>query len=473
VSGPFGAGPTVSGMFTHAHITRRRGRVATLAALLATASVLLFHSDSSTRPAWLDEDDELEGRDTVGRVVTNDERAIEAAFALESYRPGSIARLRLFSSGRALSVRLFRAGLEGIRTKANNMMFGVEVARVRRFRSFHAGQTLRIRIGSWTSGLYFARLAAPGDRLGFAVFVVAPRRLGENRVAIVLPTNTWQAYNVRDDDGDGIGDSWYADGYHNVVKLGRPLLDRGVPFRYRVYDLPFLRWLDRTRRRVDVLSDLDLHRASGDALVRAYRLIVFPGHHEYVTEREYDAIQRYRDFGGNLAFLSANNFYWRVVRRGSTLSRIAHWRRLGRPEAALIGVQYIGNDDGEHRGPWLVKSSSATEWLFAGTGIRAGSRFSNGGIEIDAVDASSPRGAAIVAEIQNLLGPGMTGQMSYYETERGASRLRGGRIHACRRCLPAARPARHAEPVATAHRGERVSRPSGLRPQGSDPLISR
>jgi hypothetical protein len=407
-------------MFTHAYISRRLGRVATLAALLATASVLLLHSDSSSRPAWLDEDEELEGRDTVGRVVTNDERTIEAAFALESYRPGSVARLRLFSSGRALSVRVFRAGPEGIRTKANNIMFGVEVARVRRLASFRAGQTLRIRIGPWPSGLYFARLAAPGGRLGFAVFVVAPRRLGENRVAIVLPTNTWQAYNVRDDDGDGTGDSWYADGYHNVVKLGRPLLDRGVPFRYRVYDLPFLRWLDRTGRRVDVLSDLDLHNASGEALARAYAAIIFPGHHEYVTEHEYDAIQRYRDLGGNLAFLSANNFYWRVDRRGSTLTRIAHWRRLGRPEAALIGVQYIGNDNGEHRGPWLVKSSRATRWLFAGTGKRPGSRFSNGGIEIDAVDESSPRGTAIVAEIPNLLGRGMTGQMSYYETERGA-----------------------------------------------------
>ena len=27
----------------------------------------------------------------------------------------------------------------------------------------------------------------------------------------MLPTLTWQAYNLRDGDGDGKGDSWYAE----------------------------------------------------------------------------------------------------------------------------------------------------------------------------------------------------------------------------------------------------------------------
>jgi Peptidase family M23 len=55
VSGPFGAGPTVSGMFTHAHISRRLGRVATLAALLAAASALLFETDARTKSVSLTE----------------------------------------------------------------------------------------------------------------------------------------------------------------------------------------------------------------------------------------------------------------------------------------------------------------------------------------------------------------------------------------------------------------------------------
>ena len=94
---------------------------------------------------------------------------------------------------------------------------------------------------------------------------------------------------------------------------GRPYLNRGVPYHFRRYDLPFLHWLARTNRDVDVLSDADLERAPDAAtLEQAYDLMVFPGHHEYVTKREYDLVgEGYRNLGGgNLAFLSANNFFW-------------------------------------------------------------------------------------------------------------------------------------------------------------------
>ena len=151
-----------------------------------------------------------------------------------------------------------------------------------------------------------------------------PRRLGEHRVAVVLPTFTWQAYNFRDDDGDGDEDTWYADpARERSVGLGRPYENRGVPPHYKHYDQPFLRWLYHTGRNADYLTDSDLDRIGrGDTLARAYRLLLFPGHHEYVTAREYDAVERFRDLGGNLMFLSANNFYWRVDRRGSRIERI-------------------------------------------------------------------------------------------------------------------------------------------------------
>jgi hypothetical protein len=42
-----------------------------------------------------------------------------------------------------------------------------------------------------------------------ASFVLRPRPLGERRIAVVAPTLTWQAYNLRDDDdGDGTRDTW-------------------------------------------------------------------------------------------------------------------------------------------------------------------------------------------------------------------------------------------------------------------------
>ena len=232
------------------------------------------------------------------------------------------------------------------------------------------------------------------------------------------------AYNFRDADGNGVGDSWYVDRSRDTVGLGRPMLQRGVPFRFRSYDLSFLRWLDRTHRTVDVLSDLDLEHTSADALARAYRLVVFPGHHEYITRRAYDVIAGYRDRGGNLAFLSANNLYWRVDRRRGSLVRVAKWRDLGRPEAAVVGVQFVKNDDGSSRGSWLVRRSLHRRWLFGP--LPPGTRFSNGGIEIDMVSPASPPGTTVVAEIPNLFAPGLNAQMAYYETAGGAKVFAAG-----------------------------------------------
>ena len=121
-------------------------------------------------------------------------------------------------------------------------------------------------------------------------------------------------------DDDGKGDTWYADWKRHTARLGRPYLNRGVPFNFGRWDLPFLHWLARNGRSVDYLADADLETvASGRALAEAYDLIVFPGHHEYVTSHEYDVVEQFRDLGGNLMFLSANNFFRRVDRRGDQM----------------------------------------------------------------------------------------------------------------------------------------------------------
>jgi hypothetical protein len=120
-------------------------------------------------------------------------------------------------------------------------------------------------------------------------------------------------------------------------------------------------------------------------------------------------------------FLSANNFFWRVVRRGDTIVKTKQWRDLGRPEAALVGVQYRGNDGGERRAPWTLTSSPATRWVFARTGLGRGEQFGDDwGIEIDGTDESSPSQVQVLAEIADVYGPGFTAQMTYYETETGA-----------------------------------------------------
>ena len=343
---------------------------------------------------------------------------LEAAFGRESYRPGDTARLALWRAGGDVTVQVFRSGPERVKTRGNSTMNGVPVARPARYR---AGSRFRIRIGTWPTGVYFTRVIARGGRVAFAPFVLRPRRLGKHRVAVVLPTLTWQAYNFRDDDRDGSPDTWYADRTRRSLRLARPFLNRGVPLRFRSYDLPFLHWLAWNDRPVDYFAQSDLERmTSPRGLRQAYDLIIFPGHHEYVTGREFGLITAYRNMGGNLMFLSANNFYWRVERRGTRLNLIAMWRELGRAEAALVGVQYVTY--GSHlRGPYVVRDTRRTPWLFRGTGLRKGSSFGTFGIEIDRKTAASPRGTHVIAELRNGQGAGLAAQMTYYE--RGGAKV--------------------------------------------------
>jgi hypothetical protein len=364
----------------------------------------------------------LEGDEHECPLAKKATQSIEAAFRRESYAPASTASLVIYTRARQLTLQVFRVGAERTSTIGNITMNGVPVSTKRAVGSSTGHRVSRVKMGKWPSGLYFARLVAVDGRVGFAPFVVRPERMGQHRVAVVLPTLTWQAYNLRDDDGDGKRDSWYGRWSLRVVRLGRPYLNRGVPPYFRCWDLPFLNWLARTERKVDVLAQSDLeHAPSAASLFAAYDLIVFPGHHEYVTTREYDIVEGYRDLGGNLMFLSANNFFWRVVRRGDAIVKKKQWRDLGRPEAALIGAQYRANDGGTRRAPWTLTRAPATRWVFAGTGLGPGDQFGDGwGIEIDHADESSPSQVQVLARMPELYGPGFTAEMTYYETETGA-----------------------------------------------------
>jgi hypothetical protein len=351
---------------------------------------------------------------------------VTAYFEQESYRPGDQARLVVPDTAQQVSVQIFRTGTEAEPTVPNDVMLGTPVTKIVPVGAVHGRRALSIHIADWPSGVYFAQLTAPGARVGYAPFVLAPRHLGEHRVAVVMPTQTWQAYNFRDDNGDGQPDTWYAGWKKLQARLIRPFLDRGVPPHWKQYDAPYVRWLVQTHRNVDYLSDAELRNVrNGKTLADAYSLIVFSGHHEYVTTHEYDVVSRYRDFGGNLAFLAANNFFWKITIKHNVMTRVAQWRDLGRPEAALIGVQYRGNDRGGHRGPWLVRGGAeATPWLFNHMSTTEG--VGSGGIEIDATSSASPKNIHILAEIPNLYGPGFTAQMTYYETPAGAKVFAAG-----------------------------------------------
>lgn len=354
---------------------------------------------------------------------------LDAACSQRSYRAGDVAEITLAADANTIQAQLYWAGPEQVPTYANDELNGVAVGdpvTLDWHANLNAPASFGMSVGAWPSGVYFVRIESDDGRLGFAPFIIRPAAPSA-RVAVVMPTNTWQAYNFYDGDGDGFGDSWYVTWATKSIDLSRPHLRRGVPYRFRSYDLAFLHWLARTGKQADFYSDEDLVLfATGDDLRKAYDLVIFPGHEEYVTAHAFDVVERYRDVGGNLAFLASNNFFRRVERRGDQLELVGLWRDLGRPGAALLGNEYRASDRGNHQSSFVVTAEGAASWAFAGTGLTAGSSFGRFGIEIDATASSSPPGTQVLAEIPNALGPGLTAQMTYYETAAGAKVFSAG-----------------------------------------------
>ena len=147
-----------------------------------------------------------------------------------------------------------------------------------------------------------------------------------------------------------------------------------------------------------------------------------------MSTRLYDLVEGFRDLGGNLLFLSANNFFRRVDRRDHVLTLIDEWRDLGRPEAGLLGNQYLASDRGQKRAPFTVVGADLAPWAFAGTGLGNGSTFGLYGIEIDARGPASPAGTQVLATIPDLFGPGRSAEMTYYEHESGARVFSAGAL---------------------------------------------
>lgn len=340
-----------------------------------------------------------------------------AGLAHRSYRPGQVATLRI-DGGTATSatLQIFLAGAAGgdapvtAQPGRDANTHGEAVSAPSTVSRPSDGTPWKVRIplgADWPSGDYVARLSWPGHS-AYAPFILRPRRLGTAPVLVIEPTNTWHAYNVY------AGDSWYLNPAVHRIDLthpfaatdvkGRPV-PAGLPKQFKTLDVGFLRWYWQSGYRADFFSDDDLENIKSVKQLLRYKLIVFGGHEEYVTSHVYKLITQYRDAGRNLAFLSANNFFYKVEVHGDTMVGRTMWRTLGKPEATLVGAQYVGWNGGQSPNqPYHLINRQAAEWLFKGTGLRNGATFGNYGIEIDEPNTASPDDTDVLAEIPHAFG---------------------------------------------------------------------
>jgi len=352
---------------------------------------------------------------------------VEASFLRRSYPQGGPATVSIATDTPAVRIQVFSYLGSGVRDPNTEAVAMTPSIRLGWRGHRNAPHSVDVgRDGTWPSGLYFLRARTTDGRLAYAPFILRPRTPGEHRVAVVVPTNTWQAYNFRDGNGDGWADSWYIGGATRAIDLRRPYVEPGLPYRFHDWSAAFASWLKASGKQADYLSDDDLEAyKTGADLRNAYRLVVFSGHEEYVTGHEYDVVQRYRDLGGNLMFMSANNFFWKVTRKGQILRRIEQWRKLGRPEAALVGVQFVAGNYGQSEKPYVVQS--AASWVFAGTGLVDGASFGRGGVEVDARAPSSPATLVVLARIPQAIGS-RDAEMTLYTGPAGSKVFAAGSL---------------------------------------------
>jgi hypothetical protein len=353
-----------------------------------------------------------------------------AGFEARSYTPGQVAVLDVGGSQtNRVTLQVFQAGASGTPGPAaapgwDRNTFGKPVTTPQQVRRPSGARRWLVHVpldSTWPSGDYVARLSWRGHT-DYAPFVLRPSRLGTAPILVVEPTNTWHAY----DDVDG--DSWYLDASVHHIDLTHPFassrvngtpVPAGLPEQFQRFDVGLLRWYWHSGYRADFISDDDLEHISSARQLSRYRLIVFGGHEEYVTSHTFDLITAYRNAGGNLAFLSANNFFYKVEVSGNTMTGRIPWRGVGRPEAALLGAQYAGWDEGNYpNNPYHVTDTAAAPWLFTGTGLQDGSTFGNYGIEVDEPDSASPPHTHVLAEIPNELGSGKPAEMTIYTKGR-------------------------------------------------------
>ena len=203
-------------------------------------------------------------------------------------------------------------------------------------------------------------------------------------------------------------------------------------------DSHLLTWLEQNHIDYDLITDQELHDEGVDAIA-GYAAVTTGSHPEYHSTESLDALQAYRDLGGNFMSLGGNGFYWKValhpegngaieIRRAESGIRAwaaepgeyyqafdggygGLWRRNNRPPQKLAGVGFSAQ--GVFLGSYYRRhpetfTNQEIAWIFHGIDeeIIGDFGFSGGGaagFELDRADTrlGSPDDLHLLASSEN------------------------------------------------------------------------
>ena len=173
---------------------------------------------------------------------------VEAAFLRRSFVPGEPMELRILADAPALTLQFLRCGAEAEGTVRTDELKGAPMGEPvgLDWSGKRSGPvTITVQTGDWPTGLYAARLTTDDGRIGFAPFVIRPKVLARTRAARRPPDEHLAGVQLLRRRRRRLG--------RHVVRRRQPgrrsdaaVRDRGVPPRFRSYDLGYLKWLHWT-----------------------------------------------------------------------------------------------------------------------------------------------------------------------------------------------------------------------------------
>jgi len=270
------------------------------------------------------------------------------------------------------------------------------------------GPVIEVPTDDWPAGSYLLRLDADS---GAQRYVPVTIRSASTSGKIVLKNclATWQAYNTWGGYDLYIGPGQSYANRSLAVSLDRPYDMNGADM-FLTYERNAVKLAESMGLPLAYVTGMDV--AADPHLLDGASALISLGHDEYWTPGERAHVTAARDAGVNLAFLGANAMFRRIrldaTRLGASRLVICYktsyaqdpmygvdnslvtsdWREppVPDPESSLIGTIYEGYPA---VAPYLVTSPHS--WVFAGTGVPAGTGFDNlVGIEYDRVNPAYP-----------------------------------------------------------------------------------
>lgn len=166
------------------------------------------------------------------------------------------------------------------------------------------------------SGVYLAKLERPDTGADSHITFIVRNESSHSDVLVQTSDPTWHAYNLYG------GSDFYAGGDHGrayKISYNRPFATRaGIEARdfYFGAEYPLVRFLERNGYDVSYFSGVDTDRHG--QLLQNHKTFISVGHDEYWSGQQRANIEKARDAGVNLQFLTGNEAYWRTRYEPST-----------------------------------------------------------------------------------------------------------------------------------------------------------